>query len=68
MSKKIGLFFGTTTGVTESVAETIKEMLGEDVVDLYDISEAQTEDFAEYEYLIIGCSTWNLGEMQSDSD
>ena len=68
MSKKIGLFFGTTTGVTESVAETIKEMLGEDVVDLYDISEAQTEDFAEYEYLIIGCSTWNLGEMQSDWD
>ncbi|MEM7717388.1 MAG: flavodoxin FldA [Cyanobacteria bacterium P01_A01_bin.68] len=68
MSLKIGLFYGTTTGVTESVAETIKEMLGEDVVDLYDISEAQTEDFIEYEYLIIGCSTWNLGDMQSDWD
>lgn len=68
MSKKIGLFYGTTTGVTESIAETIKEMLGEDVVDLYDISEVQAEDFVEYEYVIIGCSTWNLGEMQSDWD
>ena len=68
MSKKVGLFYGTTTGVTESRAETIKEMLGGDVVDLYDISEAQAEDFVEYEYLIIGCSTWNLGEMQSDWD
>lgn len=68
MSKKIGLFYGTTTGVTESVAETIKEMLGEDVIDLYDISEVEAEDFVEYEYLIIGCSTWNLGEMQSDWD
>lgn len=68
MSNKIGIFYGTTTGVTESIAETIKEILGEDVVDLYDISETQTEDFSEYEYIIIGCSTWNLGDLQSDWD
>jgi len=68
MSKKIGLFYGTTTGTTESIAETIKEMLGSDIVDLYDISEVELEDFSEYEYLIIGCSTWNLGELQSDWD
>lgn len=55
MSKKIGLFYGTTTGTTESIAETIKEMLGSDIVDLYDISEVELEDFSEYEYLIIGC-------------
>ena len=68
MSKKVGLFFGTTTGVTESVAETIKELLGEEIVDLYDISEAEAGDFSEYEYLIVGSSTWNLGELQSDWD
>ncbi len=68
MSKKIGLFYGTTTGVTESIAETIKEIIGEDIVDLYDISEAQTQDFNEYEYIIIGCSTWNIGDLQSDWD
>lgn len=66
MSKKIGLFYGTTTGVTESIAETIKELLGDDVVDLYDIAEADAEDFSEYEYLIIGCATWNIGDLQSD--
>ncbi|MBF2062961.1 MAG: flavodoxin FldA [Calothrix sp. C42_A2020_038] len=66
MSKKIGLFYGTTTGTTESIAETIQQMFGNDVVELHDISQADTEDFDKYEYIIIGCSTWNQGDMQSD--
>lgn len=68
MSNKIGLFYGTTTGTTQSIAETIKDILGEDFVDLYDISEAEPEEFSEYKYLMIGCSTWNLGDLQSDWD
>jgi flavodoxin len=64
---KIGLFFGTQTGNTETVAEMIqKEFGGESIVDLNDISSASTEDFAPYDALIIGCPTWNIGELQSD--
>ena len=64
---QIGLFFGTTTGKTESVAETIqKEFCGEDVVTLHNIADVEDNDFADYQYLIIGCPTWNIGDLQSD--
>jgi flavodoxin I len=66
MSKKIGLFYGTQTGKTESVAEIIGDEFGDDVVTLQDISQAEAADFDEYQYLIIGCPTWNIGELQSD--
>ncbi|OCQ97739.1 flavodoxin [Nostoc sp. MBR 210] len=66
MSQKIGLFYGTQTGKTESVAEIIRDEFGNGVVELHDISQADTADFDEYQYLIIGCPTWNVGELQSD--
>ncbi|MBD2298111.1 flavodoxin FldA [Nostoc sp. FACHB-87] len=66
MSQKIGLFYGTQTGKTESVAEIIRDEFGNGVVTLHDISQADTVDFEEYQYLIIGCPTWNVGELQSD--
>jgi flavodoxin I len=66
MSKKIGLFYGTQTGKTESVAEMIRDAFGGDVVTLNDVSQTEAADLAEYECLIIGCPTWNIGELQSD--
>ncbi|MFG3817338.1 flavodoxin FldA [Limnothrix redekei] len=65
----IGLFYGTQTGNTESLAEKIQAALGGDaVVDLHDVADASVEDFAPYNYLIVGCPTWNIGELQSDWD
>jgi flavodoxin I len=64
---KIGLFFGTQTGNTQTIAEGIqKEFGGDSVVELYDISGADPSDFAGYTCLIIGCPTWNVGELQAD--
>lgn len=68
MSKKIGLFYGTQTGRTEFIAELIRDEFGGDVVTLNDISQAEIDDFQQYQYLIIGCPTWNIGELQSDWD
>lgn len=66
---KIGLFFGTTTGKTEGAAEMIQaEFGGEDIVEIHDIAEAELEEFQQYDCLIIGCPTWNVGELQSDWD
>ena len=63
----IALFYGSTTGKTETVAEQIqKELGGEDVVQLYNICDVEDGDFDEYECIIIGCPTWNIGELQSD--
>jgi flavodoxin I len=64
---KIGLFYGTQTGNTQSAAEAIQqEFGGSSVVELHDVANADTDDFAAYDCLIIGCPTWNIGELQSD--
>lgn len=64
---KVGLFFGTQTGNTETLAAQIQQALGGDhVVMLQDVADASPSDFAAYDYLVIGCPTWNVGELQSD--
>lgn len=68
MTNKIGLFYGTQTGNTQTVAESIQKILGSSIVDIHDISETDTKDFAPYKCLIIGCPTWNIGELQADWD
>lgn len=66
---KIGLFYGTQTGYTQTAAETIqKEFGGADTVDLYDVSRAEPSDFAKYSVIIVGCPTWNVGQLQDDWD
>ncbi|MEM9806611.1 MAG: flavodoxin FldA [Cyanobacteria bacterium P01_D01_bin.56] len=62
---KVGLFYGSTTGKTADAAEQIQAALGGDsVVDVAEIEEASA--LADYEYLIIACPTWNIGELQDD--
>ncbi|MBP5971926.1 flavodoxin FldA [Brasilonema sp. CT11] len=62
---KIGLFYGTQTGNTQNIAESIqKEFGGDSVVTLHDIADAGTDDFEEYENIIVGCPTWNVGELE----
>ncbi|MBH8561750.1 flavodoxin FldA [Nostoc sp. CENA67] len=64
---KIGLFFGTQTGNTQTESEIIqKEFGGDSVVTLNDVSQAEPSDFNNYDYIIVGCPTWNVGELQSD--
>jgi flavodoxin I len=64
---QIGLFYGTQTGNTQTEAELIQQELGGDsVVDLHDISRVEASDFDQYNAIIIGCPTWNVGELQSD--
>jgi flavodoxin I len=67
MSTKIGMFIGSTTGKTESVASLIQEEFGgKDILEIHDISECEAKDFNIYDTVIIGCPTWNIGDLQSD--
>ncbi len=68
--KKIGLFWGSTSGNTEIAVEFIEEYLqGEGFeVDSYNIADDDIEKILEYDNLIIGCPTWNIGELQDDWD
>ena len=66
---KIGLFYGSTTGKTEAAAEMIRdEFGGSGTVTLHEIADVSSSDFADYEYIIIGCPTWDIGELQADWD
>lgn len=61
---KTGIFYGSTTGNTETVAEKIKELL--DDADLIVIAEDTIDYMKDYENIILGTSTWGLGELQDD--
>ncbi|WP_434356802.1 flavodoxin FldB [Parasalinivibrio latis] len=63
---KIGLFYGSTTCYTEMTAEKIRDIMGEDLVDIYNIKETPLSKLKEYEFLILGISTWDFGELQED--
>ncbi|MHC5594865.1 MAG: flavodoxin FldA, partial [Nostoc sp.] len=43
-----------------------KEFGGESAVTLNDISQIEPTDFNDYSYIIVGCPTWNVGQLQSD--
>lgn len=62
---EIGLFYGSSTGHTQSVGEKIKAAFGERVV-LHNVYGCQAEEVAAYTYLIMGISTWGEGELQDD--
>jgi flavodoxin I len=64
----MAIFYGSTSGVTEEIAEKIQEKIGEDNCDLYSM-EADfdgVDDLLKYDYLLLGCSTWGAGELQND--
>ncbi|NEO93323.1 MAG: flavodoxin FldA [Moorea sp. SIO3G5] len=66
---KIGLFVGSQTGKTEAAAEEIQAGLGgDDVVTIHKIEDTENSDFDKYENIIIGCPTWDIGELQADWD
>ncbi len=63
---KIGLFYGSTEGNTENVAEKIQKAFGADKVDLFNVDSATAEDVQGYTNIILGCPTWEIGELQED--
>lgn len=68
---KIAVFFGSTYGNTRDAGERIAAQLGKHLgltVPVFDICLSKTKDLEEYDVLLIGCSTWNIGEMQDDWD
>ena len=63
---KIGLFYGSDEGATRYCAGLIKDKFPEGQIDMHDTADAEPEDFANYEFMILGIPTWDFGELQSD--
>ena len=62
--EKIGIFYGSTTGRTQEIAEAVAEKLGN--CDLIDVSNAKKDDLSKYSNLILASSTYGDGDLQSD--
>ncbi len=62
----IGIFYGSTYGMTKKAAEKIKKTFGRSKVDIYDLKNSSVEDIKKYTNLIFGTSAWGIGEMQDD--
>ncbi|MDR2026937.1 MAG: flavodoxin [Prevotellaceae bacterium] len=60
---KTGIFYGSTTGTTEKVAETIAKKLGIASGDVHNI-ESGSGDLSAYDFLIFGSSSTGLGDLQ----
>ena len=62
---KIGIFYGSSTGNTEVVAEKIRALFGKDA-ETNNIDSASKEEIEKYDFLIFGTSSWGIGDMQDD--
>ena len=62
----IGIFYGSTYGMTKKAAEKIKKAFGRSKVEVYDLKNATVEDIKKYNNLVFGTSAWGIGEMQDD--
>ncbi|MCM1517012.1 MAG: flavodoxin [Pseudoflavonifractor sp.] len=64
--KKIGIFYGSSTGTTADVASRIAKSLGVADADVHDVAKSAPSDVAPYDVLLLGTSTWGAGELQDD--
>lgn len=68
----IGLFFGSSTSMTEYVAydirDTIEARLGADVIAIHNVGNTDLDKMLEYDDLILGIPTWDIGQLQADWD
>ncbi len=61
-----GIFYGSSTGNTEALAKQIATKLGVEATDLFDVAKVPAANAAGYDLLLLGSSTWGLGDLQDD--
>ena len=64
--KKIGIFYGSSTGTCEDLALQIADRIGAPKSDVYSAEKLNADLVKEYDVLILGTSTWGDGEVQDD--
>lgn len=64
--KKIGVFYGSSTGTVEDLAQRIAAKLGVDSSDVFNVGDIDADAVDPYEVLVLGSSTWGAGDLQDD--
>lgn len=63
---KVGIFFGSSSGVTRGAAELLAEQFsGSELIDMEEDYDG-LEQFEDFDVLLIGSSTWGQGDPQRD--
>jgi flavodoxin I len=67
MAKAI-LIYGSTTGNTEVLSESVRKGLKAAGIDVSvkNVTDAGPRELPDYDGIILGCSTWGEGELQDD--
>ncbi len=61
---KTGIFYGSSLGNTQFVADKIQAQIpGSDCISVADLT---AEKILSYDFLILGTSTWGVGNLQDD--
>ncbi|WP_459212342.1 flavodoxin [Aquimarina rhabdastrellae] len=66
MNPYIGIFYGSDTGCTEEVTHELVEYWESGEVKVIECNQLTKADFKEFDFLILGLSTWYDGDLQSD--
>lgn len=64
--KKIGIFYGSTTGTTAAVARKIAAALGVAEADVHNVADSAPADVAPYDLIVLGASTWGSGDVEDE--
>lgn len=64
--KNIGIFYGSTTGMTAKVAEKIASQLCVSEENVKNVTSARPTDLGAYDLVMLGCSTWGSGDIQGE--
>ena len=63
---KTGIFYGSSTGTCEEIANKIAVAFGVDSADVHNVSDLTADLVAGYDLLLLGSSTWGSGDLQDD--
>ena len=67
----IGLFYGSNTDYTRLVVDQIIEefeLVAPNLLTIHNVAKTPLDKMLTYDFLIIGCPTWNIGQLQDDWD
>ena len=64
----ISIIYGSDSGCTEEIAKKIGHKLGICDSLIKEVSETKEADFTKFKTLILGVSTWYIGDLQYDWD
>lgn len=65
----IGLFYGSSTGATSVAARLIQTAFARNYgveVELFDVADYYLDEMTDFDYLVLGIPTWNIGRLQRD--